>query len=172
MPAQIATRENIISVCKPKINPKNDCNDNEEASFIPMALVTEGFHNKHTFEIKEWGTIKKGFNHLLEGDIGVAKITPCFQNRKSVVFQNLHNGFGACTTELIVIRTDNACLLNEYLLYFFKTEEFIHKGVDSFTGVVGQQRIHKDYLKMSPMSFLNCIPSKLIFLTFSTIFNV
>lgn len=134
-----------------KINPKNDCNDNEEASFIPMALVTEGFHNKHTFEIKEWGTIKKGFNHLLEGDIGVAKITPCFQNRKSVVFQNLHNGFGACTTELIVIRTDNDCLLNEYLLYFFKTEEFIHKGVDSFTGVVGQQRIHKDYLKMSPI---------------------
>lgn len=134
-----------------KINPKNDCNDNEEASFIPMALVTEGFHNKHTFEIKEWGTIKKGFNHLLEGDIGVAKITPCFQNRKSVVFQNLHNGFGACTTELIVLRTDNDCLLNEYLLYFFKTEEFIHKGVDSFTGVVGQQRIHKDYLKMSPI---------------------
>ncbi len=134
-----------------KINSKNDCNDNEEASFIPMALVTEGFHNIHTFEIKEWGKIKKGFNHLLEGDIGVAKITPCFQNRKSVVFQNLHNGFGACTTELIVLRTDNDCLLNEYLLYFFKTEEFIHKGVDSFTGVVGQQRIHKDYLKMSPI---------------------
>lgn len=134
-----------------KINPKNEKDDDEDASFIPMAFVTEGFQNKHSFEIKKWGDIKKGFNHLCEGDIGVAKITPCFQNRKSVIFKNLHNGFGASTTELVILRTIEDFLLGEYLLYFFKTEYFILKGVESFTGVVGQQRIHKDYLKMSPI---------------------
>lgn len=134
-----------------KINPKNVKDDDEDASFIPMTLVVEGFQNKHSFEVKKWGDIKKGFNHFCEGDIGVAKITPCFQNRKSVIFRNLHNGFGACTTELVILRTMEDLLLGEYLLYFFKTEYFILKGVESFTGVVGQQRIHKDYLKMSPI---------------------
>lgn len=134
-----------------KINPKNEKDDNEDASFIPMTFVTEGFQNKHSFEIKKWGDIKKGFNHFCEGDIGVAKITPCFQNRKSVIFKNLHNGFGACTTELVILRTIEDFLLAEYLLYFFKTEYFILKGVESFTGVVGQQRIHKDYIKMTPI---------------------
>lgn len=134
-----------------KINPKNDLEDNIESSFVPMALVTEGFKNSHTHEVIQWGKIKKGFNHFREGDLGVAKITPCFQNRKSVVFKNLYSGFGACTTELVVLRTDEELLMAEYLLYYFKTEWFITKGVESFTGVVGQQRIHKDYLKTSPM---------------------
>lgn len=134
-----------------KINPKNDFDDEEAASFVPMALVTEGFQNQHSFEVKKWGEIKKGYNHFREGDIGVAKITPCFQNRKSVIFQNLHNGIGACTTELIILRSERTLLLGEYLLYFLKTENFILRGVESFTGVVGQQRIRKDYLKMSPI---------------------
>ena len=134
-----------------KINPKNDLEDYLDSSFVPMALVTEGFKNSHTHEVIQWGKIKKGFNHFREGDIGVAKITPCFQNRKSVVFKNLYSGFGACTTELLVLRTNEELLMAEYLLYYFKTEWFITKGVESFTGVVGQQRIHKDYLKTSPM---------------------
>ncbi len=89
---------------------------------------------------------QKGFTHFAEGDIGVAKITPCFQNRKSVVFQNLTNGYGAGTTELSIVRTINDTVLREYLLWFFKTEYFITNGVKSFTGTAGQQRIHKDYL--------------------------
>ncbi len=45
---------------------------------------------------------QKGFTHFATGDIGIAKITPCFQNRKSVVFMDLENGFGAGTTELSI----------------------------------------------------------------------
>ena len=89
---------------------------------------------------------KKGFTHFAEGDIGVAKITPCFQNRKSVIFKNLISGYGAGTTELTVVRTINKTVLPEYLLWFFKSEYFIANGVKSFTGTAGQQRIHKDYL--------------------------
>ena len=127
-------------------NPKNDLADDLETSFIPMPCVMDGFRNLHTFEIKKWEEIKKGFTHFAEGDIGVAKITPCFQNRKSVIFKNLKNGYGAGTTELTVVRTINETVLSEYLLWFFKTEYFIANGVKSFTGTAGQQRIHKDYL--------------------------
>lgn len=128
------------------LNPKNDLDDDLEVAFIPMPCVQDGFRNQHTFEIKKWKEIKKGFTHFADGDIGVAKITPCFQNRKSVIFKNLISGYGAGTTELTVVRTINETVLPEYLLWFFKSEYFIANGVKSFTGTAGQQRIHKDYL--------------------------
>ena len=148
------------------LNPKNDLADDLETSFIPMPCVMDGFRNQHTFEIKKWKEIKKGFTHFAEGDIGVAKITPCFQNRKSVIFRNLKNGYGAGTTELTVIRTINETVLPEYLLWFFKTEYFIANGVKSFTGTAGQQRIHKDYLAtclipLPPLAEQNRIVAKI-----------
>ena len=133
------------------INPKNDLDDTLEISFIPMTCVKDGFRNSHTFETKKWGEVKKGFSHLAEGDIGVAKITPCFQNRKSVVFRNLKNGYGTSTTELTIVRPMEGAVCAEFLLYFFQSAFFINKGIESFTGAVGQQRIHKDYLKKSPL---------------------
>lgn len=134
------------------LNPKNDLPDELEVSFIPMALVDDGYRNKHSFEIKKWGDIKKGFTHFADGDIGIAKITPCFQNRKSVVFRNLRNGYGAGTTELSIVRIVNDLLSRDFLLWFFKSAYFIENGVKSFTGTAGQQRIHKDYLSMC------CVP--------------
>ena len=130
------------------LNPKNDLPDDLETSFIPMALVDDGYRNNHSFEIKTWGSIKKGFTHFADGDIGIAKITPCFQNRKSVIFRNLKNGYGAGTTELSIVRVVNELLSREFLLWFFKSAYFIDNGVKSFTGTAGQQRIQKDYLAM------------------------
>lgn len=128
------------------LNPKNDLDDNLDVAFVPMACVADGYESQHTFEVKKWKEIKKGFTHFADYDIGVAKITPCFQNRKSVIFKNLKNGFGAGTTELSIVRVFEDTLVREYLLWFFKTDYFIANGVRSFTGTAGQQRIHKDYL--------------------------
>lgn len=131
-----------------RLNPKNDLDDHLETSFIPMTLIADGFHNSHTSEVKFWGDIKKGFTHFTNGDIGIAKITPCFQNRKSVIFSDLINGFGAGTTELSIVRVIDDMLSRKYLLWFLKSAYFIENGVKSFTGTAGQQRIHKDYLSM------------------------
>jgi len=128
------------------LNPKNILDDNLDVAFIPMACVSDGFRNQHMFEVRKWKEIKKGFTHFANGDIGVAKITPCFQNRKSVIFSKLENGYGAGTTELSIIRVLNNTLVHDYLLWFFKTDHFITNGVKSFSGTAGQQRIHKDYL--------------------------
>ena len=128
------------------LNPKNDLPDELEVSFIPMALIDDGYRNSHSFEIRTWGSIKKGFTHFSDGDIGIAKITPCFQNRKSVIFHNLKNRYGAGTTEISIVRVINDLLSRDFLLWFFKSTYFIDNGVKSFTGTAGQQRIHKDYL--------------------------
>ena len=128
------------------LNPKNELPDELDTGFIPMPCVMDGFRNYHTYEVRKWNEIKKGFTHFADGDVGVAKITPCFQNRKSVVFKNLPNGYGAGTTELSIVRVISNLIIREYLLWFFKTDYFISNGIQSFTGTAGQQRIHKDYL--------------------------
>ena len=128
------------------LNPKNSLPDDQEVSFIPMALVDDGYRNHHTSECRKWKSIKKDFTHFANGDIGVAKITPCFQNRKSVIFADLISGYGAGTTELSIVRCFDGLIYAPYLLWFFKTAYFIDDGVKSFTGTAGQQRIRKDYL--------------------------
>ena len=128
------------------LNPKNELPDELETAFIPMPCVSDGYRNEHTYEIQKWGGIKKGFTHFANKDIGIAKITPCFQNRKSVIFKDLPNGYGAGTTELSIVRVIEDTLCREFLLCFFKSEYFISMGKKSFTGTAGQQRIHKDYL--------------------------
>lgn len=129
-----------------QLNPKNSIDDEMTTSFIPMKLIDDGYRNNCSYEIKKWGEIKKGFTHFADGDIGVAKITPCFQNRKSVIFRNLKNRYGAGTTEVSVLRILNKTLEASYILWFLKSDYFIKNGIKSFTGTAGQQRIHKDYL--------------------------
>lgn len=129
-----------------QINPKNDLLDESEVAFVPMACIMEGYRNKHLQESRTWGEIKKGYTHFADNDIAIAKITPCFQNRKSVIFKSLIGGFGAGTTEVTIVRSIQNLLSHEYLLWFFKSDYFISNGVKSFTGTAGQQRIHKDYL--------------------------
>jgi len=128
-------------------NPKNILNDELLVSFIPMTLISDNFSNKHTCEIRKWEAVKKGFTHFQEGDVGIAKITPCFENRKSIVFQNLKNDFGAGTTELHILRPKNDIVLSGYLLWFVKTDKFVNDGISCFTGAVGQQRVGKNVIK-------------------------
>ena len=128
------------------INPRNSIDDNTEVSFVPMANIEEGYANKFSSDIRIWKRVKSGYTHFAENDIGIAKITPCFENKKSVVFNGLINGYGAGTTELHIIRTISGLVIPEYLLNFVKRDDFIAGGVLTFSGDVGQQRVTKDYI--------------------------
>ncbi len=134
----------LSSVCI--VNPRNTIDDSIEVSFIPMPLIQDGFSNKHTYEVRKWSVVKTGFTHFAENDVGIAKITPCFENRKSVVFKNLKNGYGAGTTELHIVRTLSNTIIPDYILWLVKSESFISSGVQNFSGAVGQQRVGKDFI--------------------------
>lgn len=129
------------------INPKNSVDDELDVGFIPMKLIQDGAVNKHTYEQRKWKEIKKGYTHFQNEDIVVAKITPCFENRKSAIIKNLPNGVGAGTTELIVFRTYSELIDKEYILWIFKSNDFINGGKKSFTGTAGQQRVSKSYIE-------------------------
>ena len=123
------------------LNPKNEVEDNAEVGFIPMTNVEDGFSGDHTFEVREWKGVKKGYCHFQNGDIGVAKISPCFENLKSCIFHSLPNGFGAGTTELVILRSMG--VYSPFYLYLFKSTWYISQGTKYFKGVVGQQRVNK-----------------------------
>ncbi len=136
-----SSMKNIVT-----INPKNKIDDDTQVSFIPMTLIDSEYKNTHGQEERLWKDIKKGFTHFAENDVAIAKISPCFENRKSVILRNLKNGYGAGTTELYILRPSKV-VIPEYILWLVKSDNFINTGVGNFSGVVGQQRLARDIVE-------------------------
>lgn len=133
-----------------QINPRNDGIDDEtEVSFLPMEVIPQGFKGDYERRYRLWRDVKAGFTHIADNDVIVAKITPCFQNRKSIVVKGLLSGFGAGTTELHVIRTNPNQINPYYVLLFLKSPNFIQDGIINMTGSAGQKRVPKNYLTKS-----------------------
>ena len=128
-----------------KINPKVIADNDTEAAFIPMERISGGFDRSFTFEIQKWEKASKNHTKFEDGDIAFAKITPCFENRKSFIAQDLPNGIGGGTTELIILRQKE--MLPQYTYYLVLDQRFISTGTASYKGVVGQQRVQSDVIK-------------------------
>ena len=136
------------------INPRNKLDDEVEVSFLPMTNIDGGFISNFNDDTRQWKAVKSGFTHFANNDVIIAKITPCFENRKSAYMHDLTNGFGAGTTELHVLRDDKNIMYMPYLLWYSKTPYLINSGKDKFTGTAGQQRISKKWLE----DFLVSVP--------------
>ena len=128
-----------------QINPKNTVEDNADAAFIPMEKIDATYQSNFSYSVRKWHEIKSGFTHFADGDVAFAKITPCFQNRKSMILKGLPNGIGAGTTELKVLRTYGNTISTEYLLFFLESPYFVEEAI--FKGTANQQRIISGYLE-------------------------
>ncbi len=128
------------------INPRNNIADDRIVGFMPMPLLKDGFNNSHTYEKRLWKDVKNGFTHFADNDVVIAKITPCFQNRKSAVIHDLPSGYGAGTTELHVLRDYTKKLYMPYFLMICKTHAFVQNGMKNFSGTAGQQRVGKEFI--------------------------
>ena len=128
-----------------QINPKVFAEDNTSAAFIPMEAISAGYGSEFRYYEKKWGEIKSGYTAFADNDIAFAKITPCFQNRKSAIFEGLPNGIGAGTTELKILRTYGETINRWFVLYFLESPYFIDEA--TFKGTANQQRIIVGYLE-------------------------
>ncbi|MBK8806788.1 MAG: restriction endonuclease subunit S [Bacteroidales bacterium] len=128
------------------LNPRNKANDSLETGFIPMPLVSAEFGTTPLFEKRKWEVIKNGFTHFANGDVVLAKITPCFENSKAGIISGLPNGIGAGTTELHVIR-GNEYVNAGFIYYFVKRVFFLKNGEKIMRGVAGQKRVPIDYVE-------------------------
>lgn len=87
-----------------EINPKVNADDNINAAFIPMERISAGFDRSFSYVVQKWSEASKNHTRFCDGDVAFAKISPCFENRKSFVVENLPNSLGGGTTELIILR--------------------------------------------------------------------
>lgn len=117
----------------------------DEVSFVPMEAVGEygGLDLERTKPLDEIGA---GYTAFEEGDVVVAKITPCFENGKGAIARGLQNGVGFGTTELHVLRTGKR-LDKQFLFYLTISHTFRMLGESEMYGAGGQKRVPPEFAK-------------------------
>lgn len=136
---------NEAAEINPRKNEVNDLPDDLIVTFLAMADVSEDAEiiNKQERKLKE---VKKGFTYFKDGDILVAKITPCFENGKGAFAEDLSNNLGFGSTEFHVLRA-NTKIIGKFLFYILNDKNFRNLAKNAMTGSTGQQRVPKDYLE-------------------------
>ena len=136
-----------------RVNPPSDglrqLNPEDEVSFVPMEAIGEygGISLDQTRVISDVGL---GYTEFDNGDILVAKITPCFENGKGALAADLLNGAAFGTTELHILRSAPN-LESNFLFYFTVSRLFRSNGEGEMYGAGGQKRVPSDFCKNIPV---------------------
>ena len=129
----------------PKKSEVKDLQD-IQASFVPMECIgTDG-----SFAIKDKGIIReyyKGYTYFRDGDVLLAKITPCFENGKVAIAENCENGIGFGTTEFHVLRPRKDISNSYWIKYLLKNERVHELATMNMSGSAGQKRIQTPFFE-------------------------
>ena len=131
------------------INPSvtfSELTDNDVISYVPMEAIDERYG---IISLAKNITVAntKGYTKFKEGDLLWAKITPCMQNGKSAIAQNLLKGVGCGSTEFFVLRPKSSNVLIKYIHFILRDYRVLKSAQNSFGGSAGQQRVSSSYLK-------------------------
>lgn len=130
-------------VCQ--LNPSVDFSDfeeDDELTFLPMDRVKSGYFLPNTDKFSKYVS---SYNAFEEGDIVLAKVTPCFENGNIAIAQNLEGGKGFGSSELFVVRPKT--VKRKFLFYYFQSLAFKQEGEASMTGAGGLKRVSPDLLR-------------------------
>lgn len=135
------------------INPKTDCStltDETKVSFVPMPNVQEK-NNLVSYDLVPYAKVKKGFTVFSKGDLIWAKITPCMQNGKSCITNDMPTEVGFGSTEFHVIRKKrNHEVYMPFIWAIFSNEDVLRAAQATFSGSAGQQRVPASFLERFP----------------------
>ena len=119
--------------------------DDDNVSFLPMEdlqIMNYYIEPKQSKRLKE---VSGSYTCFANGDVLLAKVTPCFENGKQGIAKDLENGVGFGSSEYIVFRPPTE-LLSEYLYYSLATSDFRENGKKHLLGACGLKRLSKDYV--------------------------
>ena len=115
----------------------------KRCSFVPMEkLKLDTLILDETRKIKD---VYQGYTYFEDGDVLIAKVTPCFENQNMAIAANLVNGIGFGSSEIYVLRTE-AEGLNQFLLYRLQESVFMQLGAGAMTGAGGLRRVPSDFI--------------------------
>lgn len=136
-----------VADINPKLPNKEKIEPDLLVQFLPMKLVEEIINKVHLTEIKKFSEVQKGsYTPFINGDVIFAKVTPCMENGKIAVVNNLKNGIGYGSSEFHVVRCQNE-VLNSYLFYFLVQDRFRNEAENAMTGAVGLRRVPKQFIE-------------------------
>lgn len=138
----------VAQVNPPRTNPESE---ETEVSFLAMGDVSEDGRIRN-IQTRRYSDVAKGFTSFIDGDVLVAKITPCFENGKGALVSGLMNGLGFGSTEFHVVRARHELALPAFLHLHTRTEPFRTLGERSMVGSAGQKRVPADFLRAYPIA--------------------
>ena len=132
-----------------EINPRGprigEISGDEMVDFVPMAAVQED-GRMTVAQQRPYAEVAKGFTAFCKEDILLAKITPCYENKK-ITLAEIKTDFAFGSTEFHVIRCDRDALDSRYLFYFLRQDSVSRVGEKRMTGSAGQRRVPKKFLE-------------------------
>ena len=138
-------RGRFVMSVNPAAERLHDLDGADEVSFVPMEAVGEngGLNLDRTKPLDEIGS---GYTEFEDGDVVIAKITPCFENGKSAIASGLKNGVAFGTTELHVLRAGTR-LDKQFLFHLTTSHTFRMLGEAEMYGAGGQKRVPPEFVK-------------------------
>jgi type I restriction enzyme M protein len=139
----------IADVCD--VNPRkaelNELPETTRVSFVPMKDLAEDTSTFTPQEDRSLEEVRQGaYTYFRDGDVLVAKVTPCFENGKAGVARKLLNGIGFGSSEYYVLRPSER-LLPELLYHFITSSNFRAIATPAMTGTGGLQRVPKSIIE-------------------------
>ena len=136
--------QKIQKLCS-AINPsKSDVNSLEKSmlvSFVEMSSVSNDGYIEQTVDKPLADVRKSSYTYFAEGDIIIAKITPCMENGKCALATGLKNGIGFGSSEFHVFRANAKLINNVYLFAYLNRKEIRSKAAEVMTGSSGHRRV-------------------------------
>ena len=123
-------------------NPSKTKENKFIVGYAPMECVRNGNIEAREIEISK---ISSGLTYFEEGDLVVAKVTPCFENGNIAIARNLKNGCAYGSSELFVFRCDK--IVDKYLFFYMQDERFKHKCCSTMTGTGGLKRVSSEFIR-------------------------
>lgn len=114
-------------------------------SFVPMEAIGEQ-GGIYLDAVKPLIDVLDGYTYFHDGDVIVAKITPCFENGKGALARGLENGIGFGTTELHVLRVKPSTNA-QFIFYLTLSDHFRRIGTAAMYGAGGQKRVPEDFIR-------------------------
>lgn len=109
-------------------------------SFIEMASVSDKGYISSKVDRLLGDVLKGSYTYFLEGDIIVAKITPCMENGKCAIARNLTNGIGFGSSEFHVFECGKQ-IRNEFLFGYLNRDSIRQRAASVMTGSSGHRRV-------------------------------
>ena len=135
-----------------EVNPKTDCSaltDESVISFVPMTNVQEKT-NAVSYDSAKFAAVKKGFTVFQRNDLIWAKITPCMQNGKSCIVDDMPTEIGFGSTEFHVIRKRSKKVYMPFIWAILSNKNVLKAAQATFSGSAGQQRVSASFIENFP----------------------